>query len=938
MSNTDTFVNRRNKDGANAGNSAAGQPWYRRLSVCELFLWWHRCLAQVGRPAVPDFVGQNFRNACFSFFLSLAMLLGPAFCTNAATSNVERKTFRAASAIFSGGFYALAERDFEEFVRKYPTSDLRSEAVLLQAQSRFKQQKYPATVELLEQQKESAGRLLDEYLFWIAEANFYEGRFGAAAAAYSELLRSFPQSAKRLDSVLGEAYCRFKTREYQRVKELLGDPAGDFQKIAKDKPDSDVAVRGYMLLGETLLLQKDFKTAEQALNHLSSVKLKPELAWHRQQLLCQAYLSDQRLNEALDGAAKLMELAAASQQKPLMAEAVTMQAGILERLGRLAEALPVYEKNLTEGTPAEHRRQAVLKIIQLTYALDRTADAVEKLETFIKQFPTDTSLDLVHLTLGDFYFKRYLETHATTNATGTIPTNLLQTAQSHFEKLATDFPQSPYLAKASLNRGWCLWISGNIEDSQTWFRQAAEKLPPSEDQAVARFKYGDTLMWQKNFTNAATQYRRVVEEYGDNPKLRKELLDHTLYQWESACIEIKDIVGADAALKKILEWYPENYYSQTSMLIMGKSLKPADARELFANFVTKFPNSTLAPEAELALAYTYVKESNWTEAMKHYDGWANRQQAGNLAMKPAAEFDRAWVHYQAGNETNALKLFHQFVTQYKTHPKASEAQYWVGNYHFRHGEYEKAEACFQWTNWPSGELQFQARMMAGRAALARQSVKDARDYFVSVVNDEKCPPELVAEACFALGDVLMEEPAPQPINAATNLGKAITMFDKIIVLYATSRLVPAALGRIGDCYLQLAAQDAKYYDNAIEFYQKSVAAATDVIVRSQAEVGWGLALEKKARLKVETEREIIYQDALSHYLNVLYGKNLREGEYANPFWLLKAGTAAATLAESQRQWNSAINLYQRIKTTLPATRDLCDRKIKLAREQLDSGK
>src|SRR5262249_21420523 len=156
------------------------------------------------------------------------------------------------------------------------------------------------------------------------------------------------------------------------------------------------------------------------------------------------------------------------------------------------------------------------------------------------------------------------------------------------------------------------------------------------------------------------------------------------------------------------------------------------------------------------------------------------------------------------------------------------------------------QGIFERTNWPPTPLSYQGRMMAGRAAFARQGWKDAAEHFTKLVNDNACPTNLAAEAWFALGDTLMQQDA-DPAKPLQKFEDAKTADSRIPQLGPSSPLVARAWGKVGDCYLQLASQDGKSYDNAIESYQKILAPElkADVAARSLAEIGWAAVLERQ---------------------------------------------------------------------------------------------
>ena len=102
--------------------------------------------------------------------------------------------------------------------------------------------------------------------------------------------------------------------------------------------------------------------------------------------------------------------------------------------------------------------------------------------------------------------------------------------------------------------------------------------------------------------------------------------------------------------------------------------------------------------------------------------------------------------------------------------------------------------------------------------------------------------------------------------------------------------------------------------------------------RSQAEVKLAKVLEKQAALKSNPEQTQLLELSLNHYLNVVYGSNLLEGEKLDLYWVQQAGLSAGNLAESLKQWEQAASLYKRLQDLLPTSRDVLQKKIDKARE------
>jgi TolA-binding protein len=843
----------------------------------------------------------------------------------------ETRAYEAAVRAFEDGVFDLAEKDFAAFIQTYPASPRLPEAILYRARAALRQQQVKLASDLLTTNATRAGPLADQFQYWLAEVKRQGTNYQAAAELFARLVRDFPNSPRLLEATYGEALARFKLQEWPRVIDLLSNTNGTFQKLAAARPNDELVVRGQLLLAEALL-ETDAAT-DSALRPLATRELTPELRWRVQYLLCRGQLASRRADDALASSTNLFALAAAAGQRQFVAESYGLRGAILERLRQLEVAILEYERNLGETTPPEYRRQALLRIIELTLDQNKITEAAQKLESFLNQYPQDAASDVALFTLGEINLKRYLA--SLTNA-APATTNYLQAALHQFDHLITNSPSSPLIGKASLNRGWCLWFDGKMPEALLAFGAATNKLPRSEDRAVAQFKIADAQFQLRDFTNAVSSYRAVVDHYR-LPQVEEELAGHALYQIVRASLEINDLKSAAAAMHQIVQSYDESPFAERGLLLLGQSFtqanKPADARALFERFLTRYPNSSLRAEVELAIARSYVHDNNWDAALTKYQEWMTRFPTNELRAR--AEYNFAYVNFQAGRLTNALTLFTNLLATFPGQTNAPRAKYWVGLYYYEQKQYAEAEYHFlglvQNTNaWAVSGLACDARMMAARSAAARQDYKSAHQYCLDIANDTNCSPEITAEAFFALGDILTLEPA-DPAEPFARFAEAITAFSKVVQLFPTNSRAPLAWGRIGDCHRQMAALNPNSYQFASNAYEQVLSSPlADVAARSQAEVGLGQMSEQLAR----TVDPTFSKSAFNHYYNVVSGKNLRDGEKVDPHWFKEAGLAAGRVAEERQEWDVAQRVYTRLADVLPALRPTLEKKIEKTREQL----
>ena len=862
----------------------------------------------------------------------------------------ETLAFQAAARAFHDGIYPRAEADFAEFVRRFPNAPQVPEAILLQARAALRQNKTPTAIALLNAQLARSGALAEEFRFWLAEARLRGGDHAGAAEAFAGFTREYTNSVRLLEAGYGEASARFKLGQLPEVVALLQRPDGPFQRSLKVRANDPFAVRGQLLLADALLAEGKFAAAGQILQGLAGQQLVPEDRWQAQYIQGRIDLAEQRLSAALATTTNLIVSANAAQKPSLLAESVALQGDLLARLNRLDEAEIVLAQNLGETVPAVNRRLALLRIIELELARGETTAAARMLDEFFTKYPEDRATDMALLTQGEVLLKQHLlglPLTLTNAVTGAVSTNLLAEAQARFDKVIAVHTNSPLLGKAWLNRGWCLWSAGQAAASAAAFTNAVERLPLSEDQAVARFKLGDACYQLGDYTNALRNYGAVAAQYNELPRVCTNLVDQALYQSLRAHLALRDLANADAVALRLARDYPGSALTDRAVLLLaqshGQTGEAARARALLADFEKRFPKSPLAPEAGMAVARTFVQERKWEAAVTNFEAWLARFPADEL--RPEAEFHRAWVTAQAGRESNAFALFTNYVATYPNLALTARAQFWVGDHYYRMGDYPNAEMNYQRvvenTNWPVTRLTYEARMMAGRAAFAGQRWINAggtnNGHFTLLVNDNNCittAPDIAAEAFFALGDTLLRKEA-DPARPLAKFNEAREAYSKIPQLFPTNRLVPEAWGMIGNCYLQMAVGNPKLYDNAIEAYQRVVTnEVAGVQVRSQAEIGLAQTIEKLAQTRPVSESTNLLELAFTHYYNIVSEKNLRPGERPDAFWFKEAGVAAASLAEKREQWRVAANLYERLLRELPPLREWLQNRLEKAQEQL----
>ncbi len=862
------------------------------------------------------------------WLLILCLLLAGSGALEAATR--ESRAYAAALADAQDKMWSRAELEFGQFAKKYPKSTNAPMAVLMQAQARFQQGKYTEAGQLLSDTNYLAGAqaagIADQYARWMGESQFAAGQYAAAAATFVQATKDYPKSPAALTMIVSAAAAHEKLGEWPQLDALLEATNGVFQKAWQMDPDNQQVAAGRLLLARSKFQQANYPAALALLNALNPATLTPEQEGNRAEQLYAVTVAMGNDEGALAATTNLMTMKDSS----LRANGVAEHAELLERKGRLKEAAAAWSGNLAADVPPDRQREAILKIADLAAAQNDYTNAAAALDSYLAKFPNSPLVEMAVLTAGEMHLKNFA-------ATGSTNLSALGLAQARFEQVLAWSTNGPLAGKAYLDRGWCEWLAGNYAASATDFRRATEKPQPIIDLAVATFKLGDALFAQGDYADARENYRQTLAKYSDVPEVMKALEQRAFYQILRASLELKDRLAAETALGGLLEKFPTGEDTAPGLLLAGEGFSdfssPAAARATLQKFEAQFADSSLKPDVEFAVARTYENEQNWTEAVAKHEAWL-KNFPGN-ALLPRVQFALGRANFQAGNESAAFEVFTNFVASFPTNELAPLAQWWVAEHYFRAGAFVPAEtnyeAVFQNQSpvWQTNLLVYPARMMAGRSAMGRQGYLDAVGYFEALLNLTNCPPTLGVEARFAYGAALINLDSADTNNPLANLQKATNMFTQIITMYPTNQYGARAWGELGDCDVQLGDLDGATNAYAQVFNSD----AANVSIRSAAQVGFGLALEKKARMASGADQTALQQLALDNYLDVFRKSNLNGEEVADVFWVKKAGLQAAGVAEAMGDGNTAATLYGDLKHDLPQLAEVLDKKIAAARAQ-----
>ncbi len=811
----------------------------------------------------------------------------------AAMAPEESRQFRVAQAALEDKIYDVADRQFQEFIQKFPQSERIESAYFLLGQAQVNLGKWEAGVKTLQ---DAASKWPDKHpdgiQFWLGEAYSRGGKFAEAEARYADVPEKNNKSRFLAQALYGQAYAQFKQSKFPAASQTL-------DKLIKSEPKEEIAVQAELLRGQIELAQNNFDKAEELFKGVAQKSGNGTRGYFLAHLWWGEALA--RHGQPADAIAKYAVITDTIKAAPSKAIEGSLAGDAWFRTGwaqwqlnKYPEAAEAFSAVLPTSAPDSMKRDALLKVAEAYAQSGKVGDGVAKLKEFLQARPKDLIADEVQLAIGNMLFGKG-------DYTSALPEFLQQ---------VTNYTNSAVRAKAFAQAGWSAWQLKKLPEALGYFQQALPLLGGNEQALEVLLKIADTQFALGRFPESIDSYQQTLKQF---PKSVAKL-PGVYFQLGEAYRRMQKPKESLEAFQTLVRDYPQSEFAPQGQYNIGQLLsaqgQEMQARQAYTAVVSNFPASVWASNAALAVGESYSREGKYDKAIAEFDSLAASSNDTELAQQ--AFYNRGWCFAMTGKRDKTLADFLEFL---KSHPQAKLApdiQYWVGDEYLRQRDYVKAQTQFQSLaeTYPSNKVADVSEYFAGRAAYARQDYKTAVELYEAVL--KKFPQSTWrCEARFGQGDALSQ---------LKQFDDALLVFDSLTKDFPDCSLVGDAYGRKGDCQFTLGRPE-----DALVSYRKALELATDPSERNQALFKLGQTHEqlKKPEEAIQNYSKAMYETVTSTNTN----------EPPEHYWSCKAASAAALLKEQANQWQDAIAIYERLGKICPDLKPMADDKIRKIKSQ-----
>lgn len=794
-----------------------------------------------------------------SFILLTALTGGSFHPVHAENASPEEELFLVAQKAFEDGFYDVAMRYIEQFLKQYPQTDRRIQAQLLLGQCYFFKKQYLKAYEVF-QGLLGENEYKDATLFWLGETYFKGSDYKQAEKHYQQVIDEFPESAYLPQTLYSLGWTYFEQGKFTEAKQL-------FQQLVQKFPVHQLSEDAVFKIGEC---EQQMGNYGVAVEYFERYILKFPLSTRHAEAyfyIAEGYYYQQDFLTAITYYAKAAEIA----YDPKLAFMAKVSMG-----------------------------WSYLKLEKF--------DLSQKYFDEARALAADKGIESEDILLGQASLYAAMGEHAK--------------AEAAYAELIQKFPNSPRIIEARIGKANVDYILQKYDQAVEEYQWLIQKYQnqPERQEVVEKAYYG--LAWTHLKAGRLDEAVKTFETIM-NSASSKTVKISALTQIGDAYHETGNLEKAVETYDRILKNYPDSLYTdyvqfrQAVALLKMNKLEPATLS--FQSLQANFPGSKYLSDVEYYLGVAYYKKEDWIQAVRHLEIYLKEAPLGKsfsgeahyilglsyfnqkqfdqalqtfqqvlkhfpdqLESVQGSELNIALCYYNLGQAPEALRRLKEVVDKYPATDVAQDALLKIADHYLESGQWPLAVSHYQQflEKFPGSDRAAVVHYEMGEAYEALEQPEEALKHYKLI--DEQAGRELYAKAKLAIADIFSQKASPQAaIETYTTIANSVPDFQR-------------------DAYVKIAdiLEDQKQYRQAIEAYEHALSAEKGMSNVPAAELQFHIG--DSYEILNETDK------AVESYLKIPYLYPQEKN------WVVKAYLRAARIFENKEDWEEAKIIYDKV--------------------------
>jgi len=723
-----------------------------------------------------------------------------------------------------------------------PTSPLNEKACFNKAECFAQMKDYSSALTTLQNCRVAGKGDTASFDFMIAEYLFALERFPEAEMQYELFLQSYPDHPRFSEAKYGLGWSLFKQKRYRQAANVfkeVGSGTNDFSGAANFQ------------YGKTLKQLGQRDSALIVFEDLAEHEIKNE--WREKALLEAGliYFEDNNIVQAKECFQKILS---GDQTSSVANDALRWlgECSLVEN--KFEDAGKSFARVVADTTATDELRAVSLfQLARCAYLERQYGAAMSHFEKFLQLYPNHTlALDaLFWLGESEYQSGKY------------------QFAIKHYQQIL-DRGKNQYVENAYYGIGWSYYKLNRTSDAIETFEKLLVAYPKGKFALDARLRIADAYYAQKEYKNAATNYRLAIRMFPDSVGI-----DYAYYQLGQSYYRLQDYSEAYKAFEGLIATMPNSPYADDAQYSMGyinlQQREFTDAIKDFQSLIRKYPLSDIIPKAYYSIGDCFYNSKNYSAARRSYEEIIQRFPRNPLV--PDAITAMYYCFVAERNESAIFPVIDSYLSKYSDYEPAEKV--WLKKCEFLvlHKQYSKAAEQYSafTEKYPRSQFLLDAYFNLAKVYLEMGNQTKAREVFENVISlpsaseNEKCKARL--QAAELLTNERLFEQAISYLNPCLSSSNA--------------EIAAEACGRMGMIYSYQGkhSEAINYFDRAIEKYPKASFTDAVRILRAQEYCNNKnySAAEKLLQEVIASKRDTLGAEAYCLLGDVYFAK----GEYEN---------------------------------------------------------
>jgi len=562
-----------------------------------------------------------------------------------------------------------AEGYFSEVVEKYSESPQFADALYWRARARIEEGRYEDAVKDLDLFRKlfpTASRI-EETIMYTGNSYAAMKKWDDALVSYNYLLRNYPTSRLADSAYLAIAWVYLQRGLIPRAEET-------YQRMVAAYPNSPRAALGLYSLASLQYNQRRYPEARK--NFEQVYRQYRDTFYAGESLIKIGWISLRQ--EQFQDLIRFYEGADTSSLTPDQRAAFYNLLGwAYFREGNYKKAIAQFQISSTTATNTNTILENQRYIAKAYYNMEQYAEATRVYENYIQQALQAGKTDEVPSAYAEMAWC-YLKMGEKA------------TAESIYQQLLSEFPNSPATAEAIFRMGEMAYSSGKYDEAVAHYTKLL-LLPPSEYQAAAYYWLARTYLKQEKKLDAIRMFESYVTKYPTG-----DYLPDTLLQLGNLYFSLNNYEKARNAYNTLLGKFPKTPDADMARVQLKELQMVQEARGDPEKLYKIMVRESKTPEAKTLaltkLAKFYEDNEKIKEAIETYQ----QIEAINLSPDAArAALKIGQLLFSQKQYIQAVQAYSRILTQYQEESLYAEALYGIGAAYFANQQWEFARRYLQ---------------------------------------------------------------------------------------------------------------------------------------------------------------------------------------------------------------------------------------------------